>query len=298
MKLLCDLIKKTFALAVAVLLCISALLGCGTDAPNSGDPPESSKPIESGGEPTPESTPGSTPESSGSESDPVASSSECDHDFVKIGNVDFHTAVHQCTKCGEKSLTTDPDSMPTHIKFTGPFTVSSSESGEESAESTDEELLQILNTRLWEWSFDDDIVCDYVFKIDGKELWFEYARGIFKDANGGRQMSLYTADFIKVREVLCRLLNITLEVPELNVEIEDWQYSRIFVGRVVDPLNSHLSAGDKVSVYVDLGSIIASEEVYPEGARVRVSYGMYYTYTDKVILYAEKIDSFVASESE
>ena len=98
--------------------------------------------------------------------------------------------------------------------------------------------------------------------------------------------------------MLCRLLNITLEVPELNVEIEDWQYSRIFVGRVVDPLNSHLSAGDKVSVYINLGSIIASEEVYPEGARVRVSYGMYYTYTDKVILYAEKIDSFVVSESE
>lgn len=298
MKLKRDYLKITVILIIAVLFCLSALMGCGRDGADAVKPSESSSPTGSSGGYIPEAVPESIPEASGRESDPIASSSECDHNFVKVGNVDFHTAVHQCTKCGEKSLTTDPDSMPTHIKFTGPFTVSSSESGEESAESTDEELLQILNTRLWEWSFDDDIVCDYVFKIDGKELWFEYARGIFKDVNGGRQMSLYTADFIKVREVLCRLLNITLEVPELNVEIEDWQYSRIFVGRVVDPLNSHMNVGDKVSVYINLGGIVASEEVYPAGARVRVSYGMYYTYTDKVILYAEKIDSFAVSESE
>ena len=93
--------KRTviFALFFALLLslCLALLAGCGESA-------------------------GATAAAATAETT-TPTGTVCEHEWVRAGNYDRHTAVDRCVKCGQTRMYTDSESMPKQYAFDRVFRV-------------------------------------------------------------------------------------------------------------------------------------------------------------------------------
>ena len=217
---------------------------------------------------------------------PNLSQKECEHSWERIGNLNESTARDKCTNCGEIRLYTDPESLPKYYNFSGLFKVSAVGRNTGFLDCYSRAVLDILNLGLWE----REIIAtefDFIFKINGHELYYDEESGVFANFAENRQMSLMDSENDKVTSLLGDVFLVDFEVPDVLIRIEKWN-GKGFEGVVADPLISYLESGDKVIVELCDG-VAADEEKFPVGALVKVRFAWFDASVDPDLLFAEAV---------
>ena len=217
---------------------------------------------------------------------PNLSQKECEHSWERIGNLNESTARDKCTNCGEIRLYTDPESLPKYCNFSGLFKVSAVGRNTGFLDCYSRAVLDILNLGLWE----REIIAtefDFIFKINGHELYYDEESGVFANFAENRQMSLMDSENDKVTSLLGDVFLVDFEVPDVLIRIEKWN-GKGFEGVVADPLISYLESGDKVIVELCDG-VAADEEKFPVGALVKVRFALFDASVDPDLLFAEAV---------